>query len=329
MELGVYNRAFQEYKYSSLRQEDTRTFYGIENDTGTGELICYDVFHGAQIMYNTLNMDTCFQKVLAAQGFLQINHCREGNFELELAGGMIGFLGEGDLSVNDPGKQQIANSRLPLGRYKGITILLELEPAQGELEKLFPHSGINLYQIREKLCCGTELFLLRAKLEIEHIFSELYCVDERIRETYTLLKTVELLLFLNLIENELHETIPHFSRQVVEATKEACAHIMKEPFHKITICELSRRFNVAETSLRQCFKSIYGKPIGSFVRLKRIHRAAELLRNEENLAVGEIALMVGYENQSKFSSAFKSVMSQTPLSYRYRNACRSDELEQK
>lgn len=329
MEEYPYDRAFSEYGYSEKVREDACTLYRIENASGTGVLRCYDVFPGAQIIYNDLHMGTCFQKIHAAQGFLQINHCREGSFELELQNGMVSFLTEGDVAVNAPGIQQIANSRLPTGRYMGVAILLELATAGRALDILLPNSGINLPRLSEKLCSGRELFLLRARPEIEHIFSELYHVDDRIRDTYTFLKTAELLLFLTLAENARRDPLPRFSRQVVEATKGVCAYLLKEPCSKTTICALAGRFHIADTSLRECFKSIYGQPIGAFIRVQRMKRAAAMLRSEDELSIGQIAQMTGYENQSKFAAAFKTVLGESPLTYRHRHVSRNDKLEQK
>ena len=44
--------------------------------------------------------------------------------------------------------------------------------------------------------------------------------------------------------------------------------------------------------------------------------AAELLVSEPQLSICEVAETAGYENQSKFSAAFKSVMGVTPFAYR-------------
>ena len=327
MELGIYDRAFRKYRYSNRREDGSITIYQLENGTGAGELLCFDVLPGIQIIHNSLNMATCFQGVRVDQGFIQINHCLEGCLEMEMIGGMVRFLGEGDMVANDPGKLQITDSRLPLGRYRGITILLELESAQTSLKDFFPDSGIDLYSIRNKICPAKEWFLLKARPEIEHIFSELYCVDDRIRKTYNLVKTVELLLFLSIVDDKSSEVLPRFSKQVVESTKRVYAFLMESPFDKFTICELAGRFNVAETSLRQCFKSVYGQPIGAFIRLERIRRASYLLRDEEDLTVGQIAQLVGYDNPSKFAAAFKAVMGQKPLSYRHGNDRPNDRLE--
>ena len=316
MEYGVSDRAFKLFQYADCRSEEAYTLYTIENEAGKSSLLCYDILPGIQILYSRLNMASCYQRVKTSKGFLQINHCKEGCYELETNGGKVNFLGEGDMLVNDPGTQQIEDTRMPLGQYEGITILFELECAQTELEKLFPSAGIDLYLIRNRLCANHNLFLLRARPEIEHIFSELYNVDERIRETYLLIKVVELLLYLSIVESKPCEAQRHFSQQVIDITREVCTFIVKEPFNKMTIHELAANFNLAETSLRQCFKYIYGQPIASFIRSKRIRSAAELLQKDRNLSIGQIALIAGYENQSKFASAFKADMEQTPLAYR-------------
>ena len=62
--------------------------------------------------------------------------------------------------------------------------------------------------------------------------------------------------------------------------------------------------------------SIAGNSIGTFMKIKRMEAAAELLVSEPQLSICEVAETAGYENQSKFSAAFKSVMGVTPFAYR-------------
>ncbi len=47
----------------------------------------------------------------------------------------------------------------------------------------------------------------------------------------------------------------------------------------------------------------------------RIRKAAQLLRETED-SIAEIAARVGYENQSKFTAAFKELMQTLPTAYR-------------
>lgn len=215
---------------------------------------------------------------------------------------MVSFLTEGDVAVNAPGIQQIAGSRLPTGHYMGVAILLELATAQHSLDTLLPNSGIRLIRLSEKLCSGPELFLLRTRPPIEHIFIELYDADDRIRETFTFLKTVELLLYLTFAENEPRDTLPLCSRQVVEATKVVCACLLEEPCRKVTIAQFSERFAVAETSLRECFKSIYGQPIGMSVRLQR-HSKWSWAKARSPIGTGIPLTMINWcENMAYLSS---------------------------
>ena len=53
-----------------------------------------------------------------------------------------------------------------------------------------------------------------------------------------------------------------------------------------------------------------------FMKIKRMEAAAELLVSEPQLSICEVAEAAGYENQSKFSAAFKSIMGVTPFAYR-------------
>lgn len=75
-------------------------------------------------------------------------------------------------------------------------------------------------------------------------------------------------------------------------------------------------FHVAESSMKRCFTSLAGNSIGTFMKIKRIEAAAELLISEPQLSICEVAEAAGYENQSKFSAAFKSIFGMTPFAYR-------------
>ena len=60
---------------------------------------------------------------------------------------------------------------------------------------------------------------------------------------------------------------------------------------------------------------IRDRSIYAYLKEKRIQKAAELLR-ETNHEIGKIAGMVGYDNASKFSNSFKSIMGINPSEYK-------------
>ena len=218
------------------------------------------------------------------------------------------------------GKQTIIGSNIPLKKYKGITVLFEIEKAQKAISENFGQADINVKKIRDTLCSNGTLLLVKSKREIDHIFGELYSVDKRIQSPYFWIKTIELLLFLSLLDGTAMQKPQHFSEDISKRTQKVYQYIIENPFDIKTIADLSEEFGIAESSLKRCFKSIAGKSIGTFIKVKRIEAAAEMLITEPHLNIGEIAYAAGYENQSKFSAAFKSVMGITPQAYRYKYA---------
>ena len=74
---------------------------------------------------------------------------------------------------------------------------------------------------------------------------------------------------------------------------------------------------MAETSLKNYFRGVFGENLSTFLREVRMRRAAELLQSSE-LRVAEIAAQVGYENQSKFAAVFVRHFGCPPLEYRRR-----------
>lgn len=73
---------------------------------------------------------------------------------------------------------------------------------------------------------------------------------------------------------------------------------------RITVEDLSKKFFISPTTLKNDFKKFYGSGIASHVKEHRLIKAKLLLESTDK-GVGEIAGEVGYESQSKFCQAFK------------------------
>ena len=84
---------------------------------------------------------------------------------------------------------------------------------------------------------------------------------------------------------------------------------------RYSIDELANRFHMNKTTLKSAFKDLYGQPIATYMKEYRMRQAREYLAHS-NLQIGNIALLLGYENQSKFSQAFKDVTGLLPKDYR-------------
>ena len=84
---------------------------------------------------------------------------------------------------------------------------------------------------------------------------------------------------------------------------------------RITIDELSRRFLMNPSTMKEVFKTVYGQSIAAHIREHRMERAAELL-HETDASMPEIAAAIGYESASKFSAEFRKAYGALPTEYR-------------
>ena len=108
---------------------------------------------------------------------------------------------------------------------------------------------------------------------------------------------------------------PYFYKSQVEKVKAIMSFMTNEPERHFTMEELSEKFDISTSALKQCFKGVYGTAIYTYMRNYRMDLAASLLtQTDEPITV--IAGKVGYTNTSKFSEAFKKVKGKTPLEYR-------------
>lgn len=153
--------------------------------------------------------------------------------------------------------------------------------------------------------------------EIEHIFSELYNVPVKIKKDYFKIKVLELLLYLDALELSGHtEERPYFYKSQVEKIKAIQSLLTQDLTKNYTLEELSAKFDIALTPMKNCFKSVYGSPIFTYMRNYRMNYAAALLKSDKSLKVADVAGLVGYDSPSKFTAAFHQTMGKTPLEYR-------------
>jgi AraC-like DNA-binding protein len=104
-------------------------------------------------------------------------------------------------------------------------------------------------------------------------------------------------------------------RSQVEIVKAVSDYITKNLNGKITVKELTSKFGVSDTYLQNAFRNVYGMPVISFIRVQKMQSAAQVLIHT-SATIDEIAEEFGYENESKFSAAFKKIMGDSPGVYR-------------
>ena len=110
-----------------------------------------------------------------------------------------------------------------------------------------------------------------------------------------------------------------YSPQQLETIRQVHDLLTDNLDRRFTIEELSRRFLINPSSLKEMFKGVYGKSLAAHIKEHRMELAARLL-SETDLSIAEIAERVGYESQSKFSAEFRKIYGRLPSEHR-RNNC--------
>lgn len=144
----------------------------------------------------------------------------------------------------------------------------------------------------------------------------MYGVPDSIRLPYLRVKVLELLLCLDAAETSEDEKRQYFYRTQVEKVKAIKTFLAENMSDDFTQEELSEQFEIPLTTMKSCFRSVYGTSIGAWLTGFRMNRAAEMLINDRNKSAAEIAGLVGYDSASKFAATFKRIMGRTPIEYR-------------
>lgn len=160
---------------------------------------------------------------------------------------------------------------------------------------------------------------MRSTEQIGHIFMEMYRVDEAMKIDYFKIKVAELLLFLQHVSfYDGKKSQNYYTSAQIETVKQIRDYLVQHINEKCDSAMLAKKFNLNIVTLRKCFKDIYGSPIYKWHKEYRLEHAKQLLIRS-NLSILEIASRIGYENPSKFSSAFYSYAKEKPLNFRKKN----------
>ncbi len=288
----------------------------VENESGEGDMIIYQVFDGVYLMYNDFHMEYYNSEYQTIETVLVVDYCREGSLTMECDNGFYQVKKAGNVCIDNRVHHK-GIVRFPTKHFHGITIGFESDLAVESLSKEAHGIDISLAEIRDKFCKGQGAFIISENKNLKSLFTDLYHVPERVRSNYFRAKVLELLVCLSAMEIDDKESEKaYFYKDQIEkvgAIKRLITEDLKENY---TIEELSNRFAISQTSLKNCFKSVYGKPIYSYLTEYRMQRAAELLIGNPDISIGDIAFTVGYESAGKFSGAFKKLMGMTPKEYR-------------
>lgn len=288
------------------------TLITINHADTSGTMWIIPLFEGIYLSINDFNMYQI--PVLPSEhiNHMLINYCIEGRCEVNLGEDGFIFVDQEFLSIDTHTAQQDFTS--PTGRYQGLELFFDFDSISGCYPEILTQLGINLWQIRNKFCPDNISFLAKAPESVIDIFTEL--AGQTGALTLMRLSVLKLLYELSVLDRQaIPEKRLFLTRSQTAIAKRTCEIITTNPSQKHSVAKIAAHFGISETSLRNYFKQVYGESIPSLLRRRRMDQAAADLCNTAK-SITEIAMEAGYENQSKFSAAFKRYYRETPMEYR-------------
>ena len=140
---------------------------------------------------------------------------------------------------------------------------------------------------------------------------------------YKAADTVQSKLLHEIVEQVMQIACPEQTVDFQASQEQIIRHVHNELTNhlaeRVTIEELSRKYLMNTTTLKRCFKQVYGETIAAHMKKHRMEEAARLLlKTQDDIAA--VAQAVGYESQSRFTTAFKEQFGELPTEYRKRRS---------
>jgi len=126
-------------------------------------------------------------------------------------------------------------------------------------------------------------------------------------------KETALMLLLNRIFALADIHISEASVPASEAAAALKAYIEDHYWQPISLDEMAQRINTTKFHLIRLFDRSYGMPPHAYLMQLRLSQAKEMLR--DGVELSDIAISLGFYDQSHFSKAFKQYVGVTPLIY--------------
>ncbi len=117
------------------------------------------------------------------------------------------------------------------------------------------------------------------------------------------------------LEEGLNDGVGWFFALADKHLSAAIAAIHADPAHRWTLQTLAERAGMSRSSFALRFKATVGETAMDYVSRWRMMLAGDRFENTK-ASVSAVALSLGYESESAFSTAFKRVMGCTPRQYR-------------
>ena len=245
---------------------------------------------------------------------LEINHCYAGRVGYTSGAEPALYLGEGDLSLHGLHTGVESVMQFPFDGYLGFSFRVDVARLDANLPDFMREAGVFGAQILARFCGENGFSVLSSAEQVGALLDPLYTLPERLLIPYAKLKFQELMLLLSVMDAP-PVTQSAYQAEQIALIRRIHDQMMSDMSQRCTIEMLSQQYHINTSTLKSLFKTVYGQPLAAHMKEHRMEYAARLLRTTTD-SLAEIAEKVGYESQSKLTTAFKSAYGVLPSEYR-------------
>lgn len=208
------------------------------------------------------------------------------------------------------------SDKFPTGLYDGVALIVDMSVTGSQFKDIVEGISIDLSELTSRFCTDRCCTVVKAPPELNHVFQEVCEEKNKKRLGYLRLKALEIFFLLSeILPQENLEVSVYYPGSTIRKIKELKQELMDSLDTRYSLAEWAVCYGLSLTTMKDCFKAIYGKPIYAFQKEYKIQMAAQLLLTTQ-LSISEIAGKIGYSNPNKFSSAFRSIIGMSPREYR-------------
>ncbi|AWX32742.1 AraC family transcriptional regulator [Methanosphaera sp. BMS] len=206
--------------------------------------------------------------------------------------------------------------------FYGKTSFIHIVIIESEIYKHKETYTIEYYKLINKLFLLSkkeENIIFKSENHIKEILEDLKkhtFKDEISQKVYYQIKIIEIITYLyELNIGEIKNDYKTYTDAQIRVVRKIKNHLSRDIASYISLEVLSNSYGINLTTLKNCFRDMYGKPLYTWYREYKFLRAKELIKNTD-YPISKIANMIGYKSSSKFTKAFKKEMGVLPSSYR-------------
>lgn len=286
---------------------------------GKTKICVYRLFPGILLGYNQIETRELpmapFTPFFRSEIVMRVNFSLAGICEIRTKKGDYIYVKGGHVSISSD--KAAKGFSYPTGFYTGIELYIQDE-ALKKLPDGFDPFGIDFGAIFSTYLRHQSTLSADMQNELAPLAQSLHALLKKESPDLSQLRLYSLLVLRMLTAGAVvlnPEPISVLTPRQVECAKTACEILTNQISRRITIPEIATQLGIGESSLKNWFRIVYGKSISAYIRDLRIQTAKRLLVDSD-LTVFEIAGMVGYENQAKFTAMFHKYCGCTPSTYR-------------